>query len=293
MGYRDQNGNVHGPFALDHGFILYEWEERDGEPGSPLNDDYAGLAVGRDAQGATLYEQVQSFEHGSIVYDTSSFQPLLMRDNKTWHAGVSFQDTASNDQDVTALYYPLDSGTSCGSNLIGMATNGVVIRNPLPPSGQCGWSPTTFVGSGWAMRGSDFAAVVNQATTANLNTMSYSAVRQGATTVVVPLLLKNHDGWWGRNDWYAGLAVQNLGSSQATVNIVYYNADGTQRGAEPARQVPAKATRVYNPAPTNAGITSFQGSAVVTANQPIAVVVNLITAGSTDDTGMSYTGLNH
>jgi len=32
---------------------------------------------------------------------------------------------------------------------------------------------------------------------------------------------------------------------------------------------------------------------VVTANQPIAVVVNLITAGSTDDTGMSYTGLNH
>lgn len=97
----------------------------------------------------------------------------------------------------------------------------------------------------------------------------------------------------GRNDWYAGLAVQNLGSSQATVNIVYYNADGTQRGAEPARQVPAKATRVYNPAPTNAGITSFQGSAVVTANQPIAVVVNLITAGSTDDTGMSYTGLNH
>lgn len=434
MGYRDQNGNVHGPFALDHGFILYEWEERDGEPGSPLNDDYAGLAVGRDAQGATLYEQVQSFEHGSIVYDsysvdttyypynetylpdirahtqmagsnstnstiivrndhssvpatvsisiytrdgrvldsrthaslpaqrtwifpvratlyydflqqqyydgelegaatvyanqnvsvsvmnihqgssysagsyagqsqtgstlyapllmrnnngwqsdltvfntgtssaqvtvqyvpisgggtgctmstprtiaphgsyrfnlktdagctlsspfvggarvtnsstnqplvavanqwqdsdnnniaesfmsyeafpeghTSSFQPLLMRDNNTWHAGVSFQDTASNDQDVTALYYPLDSGTSCGSNLIGMATNGVVIRNPLPPSGQCGWSPTTFVGSGWAMRGSDFAAVVNQATTANLNTMSYSAVRQGATT---------------------------------------------------------------------------------------------------------------
>jgi hypothetical protein len=29
------------------------------------------------------------------------------------------------------------------------------------------------------------------------------------------------------------------------------------------------------------------------ADQPIAVVVNLMASGSTDDTAMSYTGVNH
>jgi hypothetical protein len=123
--------------------------------------------------------------------------------------------------------------------------------------------------------------------------MSYSAAVQGGYTVIVPWFMKNKDGWQGRSDWYTGLTVQNLGSSTATVSVDYYNNDGTPQGFEPDRDVPAKASHVYNPAPSYGGVNdTYNGSAVVTANQPIAVVVNLIVSGSTDDTAMSYTGVN-
>jgi hypothetical protein len=72
-----------------------------------------------------------------------------------------------------------------------------------------------------AVSGFVMAVVVNQATTSNLNVMSYSAGGEGSTTV--PWLMKNRDNWQGRNDWYGGLVVQNPGSSPATVNVSYYN----------------------------------------------------------------------
>lgn len=247
----------------------------------------------RDSNGDGVAESFMTYE-GFPAGATSSFQPLLMRDNYSWSTGVSFQDTAGSSGNVTATYFPVDNGLQCGSNAYGLAANGIAIGNPLPPSGQCGSSPTTFVGSGWSTRGSNLAAVVNQATTGSLKAMSYSAVGQGTQTVVLPLVLKNRNVLWGTGAWYSGLTVQNLGDSQATVRIVYYNADGSLLGwSEPDRQVPARASHVYNPAPTDAGIVTFEGSAVVTADQPIAVVVNLIASGSSDDTAMSYTGVNH
>jgi hypothetical protein len=72
--------------------------------------------------------------------------------------------------------------------------------------------------------------------------------------VILPLVLKNRNGWWGRNGWSSSLAVQNLGDSQATVRVVYYNADGSPLGwPEPDHQVPARASHVYNPAPSSGG----------------------------------------
>jgi hypothetical protein len=117
---------------------------------------------------------------------TSSFQPLLMRDNYSWSTGVAFQDTAGSSGNVTAGHFPLDNGTQCGSIFPALAANGIAIASPAPPSGQCGSSPTTFVGSGWATRGSGLAVVVNETTTANLNAMSYSAAGQGTRSDLAP-----------------------------------------------------------------------------------------------------------
>ncbi len=276
-------------------------------PGCPLGSPFVGgakvtqstttqplVAVGnqwRDSNLDGVPESFMSYE-AAPAGQTFSFQPLLMRDNNTWYTGASFQDTAGSGWDPTVFYYPGDNGTSCGSSLIDMVANGVTTRNPLPPSGQCGVSPAPFVGSGHASRGYGFAAVVNQATTASLKTMSYSAVRQGATTVVLPVVLKNHT-WWGLSGWNTGLAVQNLGSSATTVNISYYDESGALIVTESSVGLPVKAMHVYNPAPTSGGIGSFQGTAVVTANQPLAVVVNLTAPSDGGDSAMSYTGVSH
>jgi len=188
----------------------------------------------RDSNGDGVAESFMTYE-AFPAGAASSFQPLLMRDNNTWSTGVSFQDTAGSSGNVTARYFPVDNGLQCGSNAYGLAANGIAIGNPLPPSGQCGSSPTTFVGSGWSTRGSNLASVVNQATTGSLKAMSYSAVGQGTQTVVLPLVLKNRNVPWGTGAWYSGLTVQNLGDSQATVRIVYYNADGSLLGCRQGR----------------------------------------------------------
>lgn len=105
--------------------------------------------------------------------------------------------------------------------------------------------------------------------------------------------MKNHDNWWGQGDWYTGLTVQNLGYSTATVRVIYYNNNGTWRWTEPDRQIPAGSSTVYNPAPSNGSITSFKGSAVVIADQPLAVVVNHTASSGNQDAAMGHSGLNH
>jgi hypothetical protein len=137
--------------------------------------------------------------------------------------------------------------------------------------------------------------MVNQvnASSGNRNAMSYSASGGGTSTVVVPLVMKNRDGWRGRIDWYTSLNVQNLGSASTTVRVDYYNTNGSWRTFE-TKQVPVQTNTVFYPAPGDSGIPAFLGSAAVTVtSQPIAVVVNHVTSsGGTEDTSMSHIGLN-
>jgi hypothetical protein len=59
IGYRDQSHTVHGPYALDYSQIRQKWFDLDGEPGSPLGDDYTGTAVGQGIDSTTLLERIQ------------------------------------------------------------------------------------------------------------------------------------------------------------------------------------------------------------------------------------------
>jgi hypothetical protein len=161
----------------------------------------------------------------------------------------------------------------------------------LPPDGVCVPTGATFVGAGRADRSTAFVSVINQvnAATGNRNAMSYSASGGGTSTVVVPLAVKGYNNWLGRNGWNTGLSVQNLGSATATATVYVYNLSGTQVATAPLTIAPYNTAVVY-PLPVGDG---FIGSAAVSANQPIAVVVNHATPTyGSDDTSMSYTGLN-
>jgi murein DD-endopeptidase MepM/ murein hydrolase activator NlpD len=211
----------------------YQFNQRD-NPGCTLSGTFIGGARVTNSGGQPLAVTANQWKDSSGVVSfmsyegipgghTASFQPLLMRDNNSWYTGASFQDTAGSLGTVNARYFRQDSA-KCGNSIFDLAANGITIRNPLPPTEACS-SPSSFLGSGRSTRSNNLslAVVVNQATTSNLNVMSYSAGGEGSTTVVVPRLMKNRDNWQGRNDWYGGLGVQNLGSSPATVNVSYYN----------------------------------------------------------------------
>jgi len=281
------------------------------DPGCSLSTPFVGAARVTNNNGQPLtavanqwldvnddgiLESYMTYEAFSIGR-TPNFLPLLMRNNYGWHTGISLQDTSGSGANATLHYFSQDNGNECGSSTHWLGANGVNPIARIPPDGVCVPRGELFVGAARADRGRAFVTIVNQvnASSGNRNGMSYSASSGGTSTAVVPLVMKNRDGWQGRDNWFTGLSVQNVSATATTVTVSYYNADGTFRTSE-SRLVPGYTDTIFNPAPGDPEITSFLGSAVVTATGPggpIAVVVNHVTSPSgTDDTSMSHSGVN-
>jgi len=79
--------------------------------------------------------------------------------------------------------------------------------------------------------------------------------------------------------WTTGIQVQNLGSSTATITIQLINADGSTAATIPAAGAAAETVAVngsntYFPVPNVA--SGFKGSAIISANQPVAAILNVL-----------------
>lgn len=103
-----------------------------------------------------------------------------------------------------------------------------------------------------------------------------------STTVYLPLLFKNY------NNWNTSFAVQNTGSSDAYVTVTYRRSNGPSQWTETASISPG-AAHVFDQqnGPMPEGSIC---SAVVTSDQPVAVVVE--ERNSNQDTAMSYNGFS-
>ncbi len=134
------------------------------------------------------------------------------------------------------------------------------------------------------------AAVANQQTdSGNGNSQppfsSYSGASQGATSVLLPVVMYN---WYG---YYTEVMIQNVGSGAATVNIEYIptlRADGCIAGApytpsstsiaQYAGKMVSQLALTQLGAPSVSGCSAytgrFLGAAKITSNQPIVAVVN-------------------
>jgi len=69
MGFRDQNGAIHGPFALDNAKIRDKWLNLLGSPGAPTENDWTGVCPTQAESSLlspTMY--IQRFERGYIYY---------------------------------------------------------------------------------------------------------------------------------------------------------------------------------------------------------------------------------
>ncbi len=81
----------------------------------------------------------------------------------------------------------------------------------------------------------------------------------------------------------SGFQVQNLSSAQATVSITYYNPNGTI-ATTATDTISANGSKTYFPIHATSG---FNGSVVISSDQQIASVVNVLT-GSGAKAGASY-----
>jgi hypothetical protein len=73
--------------------------------------------------------------------------------------------------------------------------------------------------------------------------------------------------------WTSGFQVQNLGSSDASVVIKYYNQDGTSPIPDVSDTVPALGSKTYYPIHTGDG---FNGSVVIEASEPVVAIANTL-----------------
>ncbi len=85
----------------------------------------------------------------------------------------------------------------------------------------------------------------------------------------------------------SGFQIQNLGTVTATVTITFYNQDGTV-AATVNDQIGANSSKTYYPLTSvSAG---FNGSVVVSSDQPVAAIVNVL--GDSGAFGASYSGFS-
>lgn len=274
-----------------------------GWPNCSLSSPFIGGAritsqSGRPLAGVAFqWNWVNSTQVSRMSYElfatgaSPAYAPLVMRNNSGYYTGIGFQDTSGNAENLTLHYYQQD-GSLCGaSGPYYVGANGVYPVNPAPPNGICVPTGSLYIGGARATRGANlaFAGVVNQVRSGANTAMSYDMPPNGARTVIVPLVMRDRDNWRGKNDWITGFAIQNTAGSAAIVNIRYYAQDTGQLAGTSTISVAAYGVAIVNPAPGN--ISPFLGSAVIVADQPVAVMVDYTSTG-TDDHGMSVAGVN-
>lgn len=74
--------------------------------------------------------------------------------------------------------------------------------------------------------------------------------------------------------WTTGFQVQNLGTATAGVTIELINRDGTNAATLADERIDANDSKTYFPVPNVAA--GFQGSAIVSADQPVAAILNIL-----------------
>lgn len=212
----------------------------------------------------------------------------------TWISGIQVQNLdPSNDATITLTFYwavgTADAGQIAHTMTATVPANKMV--NFHVPNITA--LPSNFIGS--VVISSDLPIAATLITTNDSKGTATDPKRVGATagisnastTVYTPFLRKNY---YGRNSY---IAVQNTTSTATTVNVKYIDHNGAEVTTDSA-EVPAYSTKIFYQNDNAALPNGFHGSSIITASQPIAVLVNDANSGGTaKEAGFeSYTGFN-
>jgi hypothetical protein len=193
---------------------------------------------------------------------------------------VSIQNTTRTANPYTITLFPTGAPAPIAS-----------VQRLIPPQsstrvrlGPDTGTPPDFVGTA-VISSQGGATMVVAAETIKLETgvlLSYSGFAAGAGVMNTPLLFKNYNGW------VSGAQVVNVSSGPVNVTAQIFPRDNPISFNLPPRTLgPNESFTYYLPA-IQAFPDGFVGSAVFSANGPIAVVVQEINAER--GTGMAYSG---
>jgi uncharacterized repeat protein (TIGR01451 family) len=195
--------------------------------------------------------------------------PLIMKDNNFNDSTFNVQNTTGLPVDILIEFVP-EPG-------LGYDPNIPDVTDTLPPWSAHAYDQRTmpeFDGVGqWV--GSALVTVQGEGAVAGVGLQidsvrhtgtAYTAFLEGATEVSLPLIMDNNNGMW------TGINCQNLGPGETDVTVTYRPEAGYPAKASDTKVgVAENGTAVFLQSPFG---DQWVGSAVVTAGNPMACVVN-------------------
>ena len=184
----------------------------------------------------------------------------------TYTSGVQVQNLGSATANITITFYNQD-GTQAGnlSDTIGGSSS----KTYFPVQGVS----AGFNGSAVVSSDQPVAAIMNLLANNGAYAGSATGLTAGSTNVGIPLIMRNNGGF---STWFN---VQNTGTTATTVTVSYKPAGVGNVATEQATIQPGAAKTFDQFTNTSLG-DKFVGSASVSSDQPVAVMVNQVGVGS-------------
>jgi hypothetical protein len=249
------------------------------------------------------------------------FCPLI-RANYYGDTGISVVNPNNADANVTITFYAdagsPNQGTYTQNLAVPANSSAVAFQGPggnsrtagLPGGSQTGANPTPTnngfygVASITEAGGADILAVVNDTVfganwaVQSQSTYNCASADEAGTQFALPLVRRFH---LAATRLTTGIQVQNTTSSPVTVSMDLYNWDGTRQAASDPADVVIPANGSANfwggdwtnlpTVPPSAGGSGWYGSAILTANGNVVVVVSDEGFGNTAVDSANYNGL--
>ena len=158
--------------------------------------------------------------------------------------------------------------------------------------------PDNCVGSAKIVAtGGKVLAIVNDSLNYTVQSAAYNAVSSAQTgeTIALPLFRSNHTSW----KLYTGISAMNAGTQASSITIEVTDSEGNVTSGRPGMTVSnvgANETALFWPGDFATGgnwsnIQKAYGSATITSDQPVAVIVNDFSLSGAADSS-TYNGIN-
>ena len=234
------------------------------------NGFYGSVRVTNSNNQPLAVASTQYFFNGatSLMMETSNTQPpatvlygpLIQYNNLGWLSGLATYRLGGSS--VTTSFYPQINNNPC--HQFASVTNNPWAQYPAIPSGtSCPTTPLTqFVANG----GTTMVANVNQLLPGTSAT-NYAAIANPSRQVIVSKVWR---GAANNTGWSDGFVIANYNSVPANVTVRFYNAGDGSVSSTTGYMIGALQSQIIlGTVPIN-----FTGSAVITSDQPIAVMAN-------------------
>jgi hypothetical protein len=297
--YYAQNGSTLGSvyrYVNSNGKAVFD--QSDGNHAFLGNDYYGSCVVSSLTQGIPLAVDVYVPAYSTpALYSSTGFSagftelilPALFDGGYgSQNASFAIKNLGTSSAYVRIAFRPrVGEGHTYSCNDYRWISTSFAAWLPAYP-GPCNF-PTGWTGSATAtsLNYQPLAGVVHQDQTGSYQAGGYSALVEGSTEVVLPYMPRGYQGWDG------SFAVQNMGSSAASVTVTYYRQNGTTAYTGGPYSIPAGTSQAWY-LPNIPQLSNDLYSAVARSNgQPICAMANVHDHGlSGGDDMVSYNGIH-